>query len=371
MQAPGSHFRPRNLRQNKVFTDGVKTLLQTKGYAAASLGAQLAPFTFERRELRANDVGIEIKFCGICHSDIHQARDEWGGSIFPMVPGHEIAGVVTDVGPDVTKYKAGDRVGVGCLVDSCRECDACKRGLEQYCTNGNVPTYNGLAKDGTPTYGGYSDRIVVDENFVLAIPDALPLDKAAPLLCAGITTYSPLRHWNAGPGKKVAIIGMGGLGHMGVQLARAMGADVTVLSQTLSKETDGKRLGAHHYYATSDAKTFERLAGSFDLIINTVSGKMDWNQYLSLLKLDGALVVVGAPSDPVPVDAFSLIGGRHTLAGSGIGGIKETQEMLDFCAEHGIAAEIELVPMTKVNEAYERVLKSDVRYRFVIPMDTL
>ncbi len=349
----------------------MKTLLQTKGYAAPSVGAPLAPFDFERRELRPADVGIEIKFCGICHSDIHQARDEWGGSIFPMVPGHEIAGIVSDVGAEVTKYKVGDRVGVGCLVDSCRTCDACKRGLEQYCTGGGVPTYNGLAKDGTPTYGGYSDRIVVDENYVVRIPDELPLDKAAPLLCAGITTYSPLRHWNAGPGKSVAIIGMGGLGHMGVQLARAMGANVTVLSQTLSKEADGKRLGAHQYYATSDPKTFEKLAGTFDLIINTVSNAMNWNQYLGLLKLDGALVNVGAPSEPIPVDAFALIQGRHTLAGSGIGGITETQEMLDFCAEHGIAAEIELVPMQDVNAAYERVLKSDVRYRFVIPMDSL
>ena len=348
----------------------MKTLVQTHGYAAPAPNAPLAPFTFERRALRPNDVGIEIKFCGICHSDIHQARDEWGESIFPMVPGHEIAGVVTDVGSSVTKFKAGDRVGVGCMVDSCRDCEACSRGLEQYCANKTL-TYNDTDKDGTPTYGGYSNRIVVDENFVLRIPDALPLDKAAPLLCAGITTYSPLRHWNAGPGKNVAIVGMGGLGHMAVQIAHALGADVTVLSQTLSKQADGKRLGADRYYATSDPKTFEQLAGTFDLILNTVSAEMDWNQYLALLKLDGALVVVGAPSNPIPIAAFSLIGGRHSLAGSSIGGIAETQEMLDFCARHGIASEIETIDMKDVNDAYERVLKSDVRYRFVIDMQSL
>ena len=349
----------------------MKTAVQTKGYAAPAVNKPLAPFSFERRELRANDVGIEIKFCGICHSDIHQARDEWGGSIFPMVPGHEIAGIVTDIGDQVTKYKVGDRVGVGCLVDSDRTCDACKRGLEQYCTGGNVPTYNGTGKDGQPTYGGYSDRIVVDENFVVRIPDELPLDAAAPLLCAGITTYSPMKHWNVGKGTKVAIIGMGGLGHVAVKIAHALGADVTVLSQTLSKQADGKRLGADHYYATSDSETFTKLAGTFDFILNTVSAELDWNAYLALLKLDGALVVVGAPSDPIPVAAFSLIGGRHTLAGSSIGGIRETQEMLDFCAKHGIASDIECIPIQKVNEAYECVLKSDVRYRFVIDIASL
>jgi len=349
----------------------MKVFVQTKGYAAPAVGAPLAPFSFERRELRPNDVGIEIKYCGICHSDIHQARDEWGGSIFPMVPGHEIAGIVTDVGDKVTKYKVGDRAGVGCMVDSDRTCDSCQRGLEQYCLKDNVPTYNGLDYDGNPTHGGYSDRIVVDENFVLRIPESLALDAAAPLLCAGITTYSPLRHWKAGPGKKVAIIGMGGLGHVGVKIAHAMGAEVTVLSQTLSKQDDGKRFGAAHYYATSDPQTFTKLAGSFDLIINTVSAELDWNAYLSLLKVDGALVVVGAPSNPIPVSAFSLIGGRHTLAGSGIGGIRETQEMLDFCAEHNIVCDIEKIPIQQVNEAYERVLKSDVRYRFVIDIGSL
>jgi alcohol dehydrogenase (NADP+) len=349
----------------------METLVQTKGYAAPSVHAPLEPFSFERRKLRPNDVGIDIKFCGICHSDIHQARDEWGGSIFPMVPGHEIAGIVNAVGAQVTKYNVGDRVGVGCIVDSCRTCAACLAGLEQYCENGATQTYNGLDKNGVPTYGGYSDHIVVDENYVLRIPDALPLDKAAPLLCAGITTYSPLRHWKAGPGKKVAIIGMGGLGHMGVKLAHALGAEVTVLSQSLSKQDDGKRFGADHYYATSDPQTFEKLAGTFDLIINTVSAELDWNAYLTLLRLDGAMVVVGAPSDPIPVAAFALIGGRHTLAGSGIGGIAETQEMLDFCADHGVTSDIEHVAIADVNAAYERVLKSDVRYRFVIDMASL
>jgi alcohol dehydrogenase (NADP+) len=349
----------------------MRTLVQTKGYAAQSAGAPLAPFSFERRALRPKDVSIEIKFCGICHSDLHQARDEWGGSIFPMVPGHEIAGIVTEVGSGVTKYAVGDRVGVGCLVDSDRTCEACRRDLEQYCTGGATPTYNGLDKLGAPTYGGYSDHIVVDEHFVLRIPDALPLDAAAPLLCAGITTYSPLRHWNAGPGKRVAIVGLGGLGHMGVKLAHALGAEVTVLSQTLSKQDDGKRLGADHYYATSDPDTFAKLAGTFDLIVNTVSAELDWNAYLALLRLDGALVIVGAPSNPVPINAFSLLMGRKTLAGSGIGGIRETQEMLDFCAERGIVCDIETISIDKVNQAYERILKSDVRYRFVIDMKSL
>ena len=350
----------------------MKTIVQTKGYAAPAADAPLAPFSFARRELGPRDVGIEVKYCGICHSDIHQARDEWGESIFPMVPGHEIAGIVTDVGSEVTKYKVGDRVGVGCLVDSDRDCDSCKHDLEQYCLTGATGTYNALDRAGNPTYGGYSDRIVVDDHFVVRIPDSLPLDVAAPLMCAGdITTYSPLRHWNAGPGKKVAIVGMGGLGHMGVKLAHAMGAEVTVLSQTLSKQADGKRLGADHYYATSDPETFVKLAGQFDLIINTVSAELDWNAYLALLKVDGALVVVGAPSDAIPVAAFALIMGRKTLAGSGIGGLKETQEMLDFCAEHGIVCDIETIPIQKVNEAYERVLKSDVRYRFVIDMASL
>jgi uncharacterized zinc-type alcohol dehydrogenase-like protein len=340
-------------------------------YAAPAAKAPLERTTIERREVREFDVLIDIKFAGICHSDIHQAREGWGEAIFPMVPGHEIAGVVSEVGPGVTKFKVGDRVGVGCLVDSCRECENCEKGLEQYCLKGGVGTYNAIGKDGEPTYGGYSEKVVVDENFVVRIPDGLSLDVAAPLLCAGITTYSPLRHWNAGPGKKVAIVGLGGLGHMGVKLAHAMGAEVTVLSQSLRKKDDGLKLGADHYYATSDPKTFEDLRGTFDLIISTVSAPMDFGALLSLLKTDGALVNVGAPEEPISLNLFSVISGRKTLAGSGIGGIRETQEMLDFCAEHGVGAEIELISASEINEAYERVLSSDVRYRFVIDTATI
>jgi uncharacterized zinc-type alcohol dehydrogenase-like protein len=340
-------------------------------YAAPAAKAPLERTTIERREVGEFDVLIDIKFAGICHSDIHQAREGWGEAIFPMVPGHEIAGIVSEVGSGVTKYQAGDRVGVGCLVDSCRECENCKAGLEQYCTGGNVGTYNAVGKDGEPTYGGYSQKVVVDENFVVRIPDGLSLDVAAPLLCAGITTYSPLRHWNAGPGKKVAILGMGGLGHMGVKIAHALGAEVTVLSQSLRKKDDGLKLGADHYYATSDPKTFEELRGTFDLILSTVSAPLNLDQFLSLLRTDGAFVNVGAPEEPVALNLFSVIGGRKTLAGSGIGGIQETQEMLDFCAEHGLGAEIELIAASEINEAYERVLNSDVRYRFVIDTATI
>ncbi|MGW1889614.1 NAD(P)-dependent alcohol dehydrogenase [Streptomyces sp. NPDC002004] len=340
-------------------------------YAAPAAKAPLERTTIERRPVGEFDIMIDIKFAGICHSDIHQARDGWGEGIFPMVPGHEIAGVVTEVGPGVTRYAVGDRVGVGCFVDSCRECEYCKQGLEQYCLKGATMTYNGLDKNGDPTYGGYSTHVVVDENYAVRIPDSLPLDQAAPLLCAGITLYSPLRHWNAGPGKKVAIVGLGGLGHMGVKIAHAMGAEVTVLSQTLRKQEDGLKLGADHYYATSDPKTFEELAGTFDLIVSTVSAPLDFGAYLSLLKTDGALVNVGAPEEPVSLSLFSLIGGRKTLAGSMIGGIPETQEMLDFCASHGFGAEIEVISADRINEAYERVLASDVRYRFVIDTATI
>jgi uncharacterized zinc-type alcohol dehydrogenase-like protein len=346
-------------------------VIKTKGYAAGSAKTPLAPFSFDRREPRENDVTIDIKFCGICHSDIHSARDEWGGSIYPMVPGHEIAGLVTAVGSKVTKFKVGDRVGVGCFVDSCRHCSECQRDLEQYCAQGLVLTYNGREHDGTPTYGGYSDKIVVDENYVLRLPANLPLDASAPLLCAGITLYSPLRHWQAGPGKNVAIIGLGGLGHMGVKIAHAMGAQVTVLSQSWKKQDDAKRLGADRFYATSEPSTFSRLTRSFDLIINTVSAAIDWNAYLELLKVDGTLVVLGAPDRPVPVSAFSLLMGRRSLAGSLIGGIRETQEMLDFCGSKNVACDIEVIPIQKVNEAYDRVVKSDVRYRFVIDIASL
>ncbi|PJZ76193.1 NAD(P)-dependent alcohol dehydrogenase [Leptospira neocaledonica] len=347
-------------------------MIPSKGYAAAVSKAPLAPFQFDRRDAKDEDVVIDIQYCGICHSDIHQARDEWGGSIFPMVPGHEITGVVSKVGAKVTKFKVGDKVGVGCFVDSCRECEQCKAGLEQFCETGMSATYNGREQDRkTPTYGGYSNKIVVDQNYVLRIPDNLPLDAAAPLLCAGITLYSPLAHWKAGPGKKVAIIGLGGLGHMGVKIAHALGAEVTVLSQSNKKEADAKRLGADHFYATSEKSTFAKLRGRFDLIINTVSMPMDWNAYLSLLRIDGSMVVVGVPDEQVPIGAFSLIAGRKSLAGSLIGGIAETQEMLDFCGKHNITSDIELIPIQKVNEAYERVVKSDVRYRFVIDIASL
>lgn len=342
-------------------------------YAAPAPKAPLERTTIARREPGEHDVLIEIKYAGICHSDIHTARAEWGEGTFPLVPGHEIAGVVAAVGPGVTKYAVGDRVGVGCFVDSCRECDNCKVGLQQYCTgaSGMVGTYGATGRDGEITYGGYSTHIVVDENYVLRIPDGIPLDTAAPLLCAGITLYSPLAHWQAGPGKKVAIVGLGGLGHMGVKIAHAMGAEVTVLSQSLRKKDDGERLGADHFHATSDPATFETLAGTFDLIVNTVSAELDLGAYLGLLKTDGTLVQVGAPEKPLPVAAFALITGRRSLAGSMIGGIPETQEMLDFCGEHQLGADVEVIGADRINEAYERVLASDVRYRFVIDAATI
>ena len=344
----------------------------TSGYAALTAKAPLKPYSFERRAPRAHDVLIDIQYCGICHSDIHQARAEWGDeAIFPMVPGHEITGTVKAIGGEVTKFKVGDRVGVGCFVDSCRTCAECRQGLEQYCSVRTSWTYNGREKDETPTYGGYSERIVVDENYVLRIPESLPLDASAPLLCAGITLYSPLKHWKAGPGKKVAIVGLGGLGHMGVKLAHALGADVTVFSQSTRKQEDAKRLGADHFYATADPETFTKLERHFDLIINTVSADIDWNQYLKLLKVDGTMVVVGIPEKETSLAAASIVMGARSLAGSAIGGIRETQEMLDFCGQHKITSDIETVPMQKVNEAYERVLKSDVRYRFAIDMASL
>lgn len=341
-------------------------------YAATSATEPLTKTTIERRDVGPHDVAFDIAFAGICHSDLHTVRNEWRNAVYPMVPGHEIAGVVTEVGSEVTKYKVGDRVGVGCFVDSCRECDNCRAGEEQYCTKpGMVGTYNAVGRDGAPTHGGYSQAIVVDENYVLRIPDAIPLDKAAPLLCAGITTYSPLRHWNAGPGKRVAVIGLGGLGHLAVKLAVAMGAEVAVLSQSLKKMEDGLRLGAGEYYATSDPDTFKKLRGSFDLIINTVSANLDMADYLGLLNLDGTLVELGMPENPMPVPAGALIFGRKSISGSLIGGIRETQEMLDFCAEHDVTPEIEVIEASYVNEAYERMLASDVRYRFVIDNSTL
>jgi alcohol dehydrogenase (NADP+) len=340
-------------------------------YAAPSATEPLVPTTIERREVGPKDVLIEIKYAGVCHSDIHTVRGDWGPITYPQVVGHEIVGVVAEVGSEVTLHQVGDRVGVGCMVNSCRECENCLAGMEQYCLKGNIQTYNGVDVDGSITQGGYSTHVVVVEDFVLRVPESIPFDAAAPLLCAGITTYSPLAHWNAGPGKKVAVVGMGGLGHMAVKIAHAMGAEVTVLSQSLRKQDDGLKLGADHYYATSDADTFTQLANTFDLIINTVSAPLDLDAYLRLLRLDGTLVNVGAPAEALPLHVFTLFGNRRSFAGSGIGSIGETQEMLDFCAEHGIAPEIELITADYINEAYERVLKSDVRYRFVIDTASL
>ncbi|MCW2744578.1 MAG: alcohol dehydrogenase, partial [Mycobacterium sp.] len=355
-------------------TGMVEDMSQTiDALVTAGPGKPFERSTIERRDPRPHDVVIDIHYAGICHSDIHQGREEWGEALFPMVPGHEIAGIVSAVGSDVTKYAVGDRVGVGCFVDSCRECENCEAGEageEQYCLKGEVATYNGKQYDGEPTFGGYSRAVVVDENYVLGIPEGVGLDQAAPLLCAGITVYSPLKHWNAGPGTKVAVVGMGGLGHMGVKIAHALGAEVTVLSQTLSKEEDGKRLGADHYYATSDRQTFKDLRGSFDLIVNTVAANLPVDRYLSLLRLNGTMVNVGIPESADSVHAMSLAGMRRTMSGSKIGGIRETQEMLDFCAEHGLGAEIEIIGGEQINEAYERVLASDVRYRFVIDTAT-
>ncbi|MFD1773980.1 NAD(P)-dependent alcohol dehydrogenase [Paenibacillus rhizophilus] len=346
-------------------------MCKTHVLSVPSAKATFEKTTIERRELRPDDVLIDIKFSGICHSDIHSAFDEWGGGIFPMVPGHEIAGIVAAVGTEVSKFAVGDRVGVGCFVDSCGECEYCLKGEEQYCTKGFVATYNSLDYDGNPTYGGYSQKIVVTERFVVRIPDSLELNVASPLLCAGITTYSPLKHWNAGSGKKVAIVGVGGLGHLAIQYAHAMGAEVTVLSRSIGKKEEALSFGADHYFATSDPATFKTLASQFDLILNTVSANLDVDAYLSLLRIDGTLVNVGAPAEPDKYQVFSLIMGRRSIAGSLVGGIRETQEMLDFSAEHGIAPKIEVIRADQVDEAYQRVLRSDVRYRFVIDVSTL
>jgi uncharacterized zinc-type alcohol dehydrogenase-like protein len=345
--------------------------MRVSAYAAAAAGQPLTKTTIERRDVGVNDVLIEIQYAGICHSDIHTVNGDWGPQPFPVVPGHEIVGVVTEVGADVTRHRVGDRVGVGCMVGSCGECASCRNGDEQHCVQGMVPTYAGKDRDGSTTQGGYSTHVVVDADYVLSVPAGLDPAAAAPLLCAGITTYAPLRRWGAGPGTKVAIVGLGGLGHMGVKLAHALGAEVTVLSQSLKKQEDGFRLGADDYRATSDPATFEHLAGRFDLIVNTVSASIDLDAYLGLLAVDGTLVNVGAPAEPLSVRAMTLISGRRSFAGSMIGGIALTQEMLDFCAEHGLGAEVEVIPADRVNEAYERVLASDVRYRFVIDASTI
>ncbi|RIO74336.1 NAD(P)-dependent alcohol dehydrogenase [Mammaliicoccus sciuri] len=346
-------------------------MLNAKARAVSSPDSNFFATEITRRDLDKHDILIEIKYAGICHSDIHTAHGEWGPVNYPLVPGHEIAGIVKEVGSDVSKYQVDDRVGVGCMVDSCGECEHCQNGEEQYCVKGMVGTYAGTDRYGEPTQGGYSTHIVVHEDFVLRIPDNIPLDEAAPLLCAGITTYSPLNHWKAYEGKNVAVIGMGGLGHMAVQIAHAMGADVTVLSRTLNKKEDGLKLGASHYYATSDESTFEELANSFDLIINTVSANLPIDDYLQLLRLDGTLVNVGAPAEPVSLRVANLISHLRSFAGSAIGGIRETQEMLDFCSEHNIRPQIELISADQIDEAYERVLSSDVKYRFVIDTSTM
>jgi uncharacterized zinc-type alcohol dehydrogenase-like protein len=341
----------------------------TKAYAAQSATTPLKPWTLDRRACKPHDVQMDIHYCGVCHSDLHFARNEWGMTVFPIVPGHEIVGKVTAVGSHVKKFKVGDLAGIGCLVDSCRECDSCKDGLEQYCTNGAVFTYNGQEKDGSGnTYGGYSKSIVSHEDFVVHISDKLDLASVAPLLCAGITTYSPLRYWNIGKGTRVGVLGLGGLGHMGVKLAVAMGADVTILSHTASKEKDAMRLGAHKFVLTSDEAQVKTVTGYFDFILDTVSASHDFNFYLGLLRRDGKMVCVGVPPTPTLVHNMSLIFGRKSLGGSLIGGIAETQEMLDFCAEHNIVSDIELIRMDQINDAYERMLKGDVRYRFVIDM---
>lgn len=343
----------------------------TKSFAAHSATTPLEPWTFERRDLRPTDVQLDILYCGVCHSDLHFARNEWGMTVFPIVPGHEIVGKVTAVGSAVTRYKVGDYAGIGCLVDSCRECDNCKQDQEQYCTNGFVGTYGGMEKDGSgPTYGGYSKSILCHEDFVLRISDKLDLAATAPLLCAGITTYSPLRNWKVGPGMRVGILGLGGLGHMGVKFAVSMGAEVTMLSHTPGKKADAERLGAHNFVLTSDEAQVKSVGGYFDFILDTVSAQHDYNMYLSMLRTNGVMVCVGVPPAPIPVHSMSLIFGRHSLAGSLIGGIAETQEMLDFCAEHNIVSDIEMIRMEEINEAYERLLKGDVRYRFVIDMDS-
>ena len=341
-------------------------MLTVNAYAAPSATEPLGPITIERRGLGPHDVLIDIAYAGICHSDIHTVRGHWGEITYPQVPGHEIVGFVREIGSEVTKHQVGDRVGVGCESNSCGHCAQCLKGEEVYCLNGNIQTYAGEDYDGTITQGGYSQATVVNENFVLQIPESLPLDQVAPLLCAGVTLYSPLKHWNAGPGTRVAIVGMGGLGHVGVKLAHALGAEVTVLSQTLTKEADGARFGADHYYATSDPDTFETLVGSFDLILNTVSAKLDIAQYVNLLAVDGTLVLLGAPSEEISLPAMPLISGRRSIAGSANGGIPITQEMLDFCAEHNVLPETELINADEIDAAYERVLNSDVRYRFVI-----
>ena len=347
-------------------------MIPTKAYAAQNATSPLTPFQFERRTPSAHDVAIDILYCGVCHSDIHQVRNEWGGSKYPMVPGHEIVGRITAVGANVTKFKVGDLAGIGCLVDSCRTCSSCADNQEQYCENGMVGTYNSYEKDGkTLTQGGYSDKIVTDEKFVLHVSEKLSLERVAPLLCAGITTYSPLRQWKVGKGHRVAVLGLGGLGHMAVKFAVAMGAEVTVLSTSPSKEADAKELGAHKFVVTKDTASLATVKNYFDFIIDTVSAQHDLNLYLALLRLDGTMILLGVPPDAPQLQVFNLIGKRRRLAGSLIGGIKETQEMLDYCAEHNIMSDVEVISISDINNAYERMIKGDVHYRFVIDLKSL
>jgi alcohol dehydrogenase (NADP+) len=347
-----------------------ETMIQAKGYAAQSPTSELAPWSFERKEPGQNDVQIEILYCGVCHSDLHQVRNEWYPGIFPMVPGHEIVGRITKIGPGVKKFKVDELAGVGCLVDSCRTCENCKDGLEQHCQNGAIGTYNSKFKDGTPTYGGYSNNIVVHEDFVLHVSEKLSLPAVAPLLCAGITTYSPLRHWKVGAGHKLGVIGLGGLGHMAVKFGVAFGAEVTVLSTSPEKEEAAKKLGAHKFILTTDTHV-RKYRRYFDFIIDTVSAAHDVKPYLSLLKTNGTHIFVGIPPKPIEVPVLSLMNERRSIAASNIGGLPETQEMLDFCAENNIVCDIELIKMDYINQAYERMLKGDVFYRFVIDMKTL
>jgi uncharacterized zinc-type alcohol dehydrogenase-like protein len=347
-------------------------MIETKGYAAHEASAPLKPFAFARREPGPRDVLIEIEYCGVCHSDIHQVRNEWGNSTYPMVPGHEIVGRVARVGAEVERFKEGDLAGVGCFVDSCRACRNCREGEEQFCENHLVSTYNGTERDEkTPTYGGYSAHVVVDEGYALRVPANLPLANVAPLLCAGITTYSPLRRYKVGEGQRVGVVGLGGLGHMGVKLAASMGAGVTVFSTSRSKEEDARGLGAHDFVVTKEPGSLDALAGQFDFILDTVSAPHDLNAYLNLLRRNGVMVLVGAPEKPLEVHAFSVITNARALAGSLIGGIRETQEMLDYCAEKGITSDVEVIPVGRIDEAYERTVRGDVRYRFVIDMKTL
>lgn len=346
--------------------------MNTRAYAAMAAKAGLVPYEFDRREVGPNDVALDIAYAGICHSDIHQVREEWGPAIFPMVPGHEIAGTVTKIGSAVTKFKVGDRIGVGVFVDSCRKCDNCKAGLQQYCAESMTGTYNGYERDGkTVAMGGYSNYFVINEDYAVTIPANLPLEGVAPLLCAGITLYSPIKHWNVGPGKKVAVMGLGGLGHMGVKFAVAMGAEVTVLSHSPSKEKDALAMGAHHFVCTKDEKIFAEHEKEFDVILNTISAEIDINLYLNLLKLDGTLVVIGLPGKPYAVHVGLLLKGRRSIGGSMVGGIPELQEMLNFCSEHKITSDVEVIKADYINEAYTRTIASDVKYRFVIDAATI